>query len=205
MSKVSLIYRNVWLYRLMMNVLYTSGYKQRFEQVERVIENYKPKSVLELCFGDIFIAEYCKSKNISWVGIDSNTNFVSYAKRKGFDGRCIDLLSLSKLPKADVCIIIGSLYHFHNDVNLFLSRMLEMSDTLIISEPIKNLSDQKGLIGWIAKKSANAGKGDEHFRYNQVTLIEMLNKEAQQLNFNFKVISFYKKDIIIVIEKNGNN
>ena len=142
MSNVSLIYRNVWMYRLLMNVLYTSGYRQRFERVTKVIATYKPNSILELCFGDIYIAEYCKSNNISWIGIDSNTNFVNQAKRKGFDGRCIDLLSLSELPKADTCIMIGSLYHFHKDIHLLLSRMLETSNTLIISEPIKNLSDQ---------------------------------------------------------------
>lgn len=188
-----------------MNILYTSGYKQRFERVIGVIENYKPKSILELCFGDIFIAEYCKSNNILWAGIDSNESFVNNAKRKNLNGKCIDILSLSELPKAEMCIMIGSLYHFHRDIHQLLSRMLEASDTLIISEPIKNLSDQNNLIGRIAKQSANAGNGNEAFRYNQTILQEVLTEESKKLDFNFKIIDFYKKDIIIVIEKNGSN
>ncbi len=205
MSKVSLIYRNVWLYRLLMNVLYTSGYKKRFEKVTHVIEDYKPASVLELCFGDIFVATYCKSKNIAWSGIDANINFVDHAKRKGFDASCIDLLSLTEFPKAEMCIMIGSLYHFHQQAHTLLSNMLKASDTIIISEPVKNLSDQNNLVGRIAKRSANAGKGDEAFRYNQFTLQKMLEEESKKLNFNFKIIDFYKKDSIIAIEKNGNN
>ena len=82
--------------------------------------------------------------------------------------------------------------------------MLETSNTLIISEPIKNFSERDSWIGAIAKRSANAGKGDEHFRYNETTLPEMLKEESKKLNFSFKIIDFYKKDSIIVIEKNGN-
>jgi hypothetical protein len=205
MTEVSLIYRNIWLYRRLMNVLYTSGYKQRFKKVTGIIDNYKPKSVLELCFGDIFIAEHCRSKNIQWTGIDVNENFTGYAKRKNFNATCSDLLSFSELPKADICVIVGSLYHFHKDVDALLSRMLEASDTIIISEPVKNLSDRDNLAGRIAKRSANAGKGNEQFRYNEITLKQMLEEQAKKLNFNFKVVDSYKKDSIIAIKKNGTN
>jgi hypothetical protein len=37
--------------------------------------------------------------------------------------------------------------------------MFSSSGTLIISEPIKNLSESKGLIGRIAHRLSDAGKG----------------------------------------------
>ena len=205
MAEVSLIYRNIWLYRRFMNILYTSGYKQRFKKVINVIDYYKPKSLLELCFGDVFIANYCKSKNIKWTGIDMNDHFVEHAKRKDFNATCADLLSFSELPKADVCVMIGSLYHFHKDTHTLLFKMLQASDTIIISEPVKNLSDKNNLAGRIAKRSANAGKGDEQFRFNEITLKQLLESEAKKLNFNFKIVDSYKKDCIITIKKNGTN
>jgi hypothetical protein len=205
MSKVGLIYRSLWLYRMIMNVLYTAGYKNRFEKVILVLKKLKPSQVVELCFADIFIAEYCKSKGIGWQGFDSNEYFVKRARSKGFNAENIDLSVISKLPKADAYVIMGSLYHFSESDNNILAKMLESSNKIIISEPIKNLSDQKGVIGWIAKKMSNAGKGDEGFRYNITTFKEMLEAESLKLNFTFTVVDFYKKDIIVVIEKNGTD
>ncbi|MBA3704385.1 MAG: hypothetical protein H0W84_00350, partial [Bacteroidetes bacterium] len=153
----------------------------------------------------IFIATYCKSNNIQWAGIDSNQYFVKYAKNKNFNASCGDISGISELPKADVCLIIGSLYHFHTDIHQLLSGMLKSCNIIIISEPVKNLSDQNNWIGRIAKRSANAGKGNEQFRYNETSLQNMLKEESEKLNFNFKIIDFYKKDSIITIEKNGTN
>ncbi len=188
----------------MMNMLYTSGYKKRFDGIIRILKEYKPKQVLELCFGDVLIAEFCKSNAIEWHGFDSNAYFVRQAKLKGFNADGVDLLSIAKLPEADICIMIGSLYHFHEDIHNTLDKILKSSTKIIISEPIKNLSDQKNFIGWFARKSANAGKGDEQFRYNENSFKEMLREESVKLNFTFTVVGYYKKDIIAVLEKNGN-
>jgi len=188
-----------------MNILYTSGYKNRFKKVITVIKNYQPKSVLELCFGDVFIAKYCTENNIDWTGIDINEHFVRKLKNKGYNATRADLSELIKLPKADICLMMGSLYHFHNETHSILSKMLNAANVIIISEPIKNISDQNNFIGRFAKKSANASKGNEAFRYNANSLEKMLTIESNKLNFKFEIVDFYKKDSIIVIEKNGNN
>lgn len=205
MDNVSLIYSNIWLYRAVMNVLYSSGYKKRFEKVIQIIEDWKPGSLLELCFGDVIIASYCKLNNIKWTGIDCNPTFVKHAIGKNLDAKEADLLKLPEFPKADVCVMMGSLYHFKMEIHSLLSKMLSATDKIIISEPVKNLSDQKNVVGWIARRSANAGSGHEFFRYNQSGLLEALEEESKKLNFSFKVIDFYKKDLIITIEKNGGN
>ena len=53
---------------------------------------------------------------------------------------------------------------------------MQSCNRFIISEPIKNLSSNPGLLGWIARKSANAGQGDEVFRFSELTLIDKINE-----------------------------
>ena len=201
MKSVSLIYRHIWLYQGLMNILYGFGYKKRFEQVIRVIAHHKPKSVLELCFGDVFMARYCTSHHIQWQGIDTNEYFVRRAIAKGFDAHCADLLDSSGLDKAEMLIIIGSLYHFQKDIHSLLSRMVSASQKIIISEPINNLSDQTNWLGWIARKSTNAGNGEESFRYTNSSLLEMLAEESRTLHFTFHVVGYYKRDCLVLIER----
>ena len=204
-NQVSVIYRNVFLYRFAMNLLYTGGYKTRFYKVIKLIKEIKPADILELCFGDIIIAEFCNENNIKWTGFDLNEHFIFKAKSKKFNVKMVDLSAVSSFQKSEICLMIGSLYHFHDEINSLLSKMLSSSKTIIISEPIKNLSDRKNIIGWIARKSANAGKGEVPFRYNEVTFLKMLNEESRKLSFQYTIIDYYKKDIIIAIEKNGKN
>ena len=186
-----------------MNLLYIGGYKTRFYKVIKLINEYKPADILELCFGDTIIAEYCTKGNIKWTGFDFNEHFILKATSKKYNVKIVDLSNVSSFPKSEMCLMIGSLYHFHDEINSLLSKMLISSKTIIISEPIKNLSDRKNIIGWIARKSANAGKGNVPFRYNEIALLNMLNEESKKLSFHYKIIDYYKKDIIIAIEENG--
>jgi len=82
LQNFSIVYKNISLYRFIMNVIYGGSYRARFELITRFVANNKISSVLELCFGDIIIAEYCKQLNINWKGIDINLGFTEYAKKK---------------------------------------------------------------------------------------------------------------------------
>ena len=185
-----------------MNVLYFGKYKQRFtaviEELKHLPENLK---ITELCFGDIYIAKYCKQIGYSWKGIDINLGFVNHAKKLGYDAYQEDLTSLKNLPKSDLCIMIGSLYHFHPDTEGMLSKMFDAADTVILSEPVSNLSDRNGLVGYLARRSANAGKGHEKFRYNESSLLATLNSYCDK--FNCKIISsrFLGKDLLVKLQK----
>src|SRR5688572_15763466 len=134
-----------------MNVLYAGGYKERFNRVIEQIRDLPPNSqILELCFGDTYIADHCKRNGHHWRGIDLNNHFVEQAKKLGYDAHVEDLTISKELPKADVCIMIGSLYHFYPNTPSILSKMLNAADTIIISEPVSNLSSRKGIIGFFA-------------------------------------------------------
>jgi len=198
----SIIYKNIYIYRAVMNALYFFKYKQRFNDIIALLSD-SDKQVLDLCFGDAYIAQHCEQQNKNWIGYDTNSHFVKFAKSKGFDARCADLFEEVSLPKSDVCIISGSLYHFEKDLERLFKRMLQAAPKLLISEPVVNLSSQKGFIGSVAKKLSNAGKGEEQFRFNETSIIETLNKLQGPLCFSYKVISI-KRDIVIEIKQNEN-
>jgi hypothetical protein len=187
-----------------MNLIYGGNYYARFKKIIELIENEKPASILELCFGDTVIANYCKEKNIAWHGIDINNTFVEHAQTKGYKAIYGDILSSTSFIKSDICLISGSLYHFNDEQRIQLfKKIFEATDTFIISEPVNNLSSRKGLIGFIARRSANAGKGHEHFRFNEQTFIAMLEEYKKQISFQYTIAGYVKKDIIVVLKKNG--
>jgi hypothetical protein len=202
MSGQSFIYRHIFIYRVIMNFLYWGKYKKRFTAViEELIETPVHSKVLELCFGDVYIAEYCRQMRYTWKGIDINKHFVMRAQRYGYDASHADLMSVKQLPTADVCIIIGSFYHFHTHSEALLTKIFNASPTLIISEPVLNLSSRKGLIGFLARKATNAGKGHEEFRYTQASLLSALKTYCNSFNCEIASIRPLQKDLIVKLIK----
>ena len=186
-----------------MNLLYFGKYKRRFAPVIAHLTGLPPGSkILELCFGDIYIADFCRKAGYQWKGLDINKHFIDRARKLGFDACYADLSSSDKLPQADVCVIMGSLYHFHQHAEAMLARMLMAAKTVVISEPVSNLSSKGGLIGFLAKRSANTGKGDESFRYNKKSFMELLDRYRGSLNVE-TIVQDHGKDIIVKLIKNG--
>lgn len=203
MGKTSLIYRNIFIYRLGMNILYAGKYKNRFAPVTSRIGVLPPGShVLELCFGDTYIANYCRKKGYRWRGLDINPGFVDVARRIGFDAETTDLTMLTELPKATVCVMMGSLYHFHQHAQAILANMLQAAPEVIISEPIINISALPGLLGKLARKSANAGQGHQAFRYDRQSLLLLLETERRKLGFHIASVQDHNRDLIIRLTRN---
>ncbi|MBI5219670.1 MAG: class I SAM-dependent methyltransferase [Bacteroidia bacterium] len=198
----SIIYRNIHVYRMAMNLLYAFGYRQRFRDVMALISG-RDKKILELCFGDIYIAEECKTKNIEWTGMDINERFVGYASGKGYNAICADLLKTDEFPTSDACIMMGSFYHFYPEVETMLVKMLRSAPKIIISEPVRNLSSAKGFIGMVSRKLSNAGKGPESFRFDEKSIVDTFNELCYKYKFTYKVIS-KKRDILIEIANERN-
>lgn len=194
---MTLIYRNIWIYRTVMNVIYCGKYRRRFDDITELLQE-NDSTVMELCFGDTCIAEYCRNAGKHWVGFDMNGSFVAHARKKGFSAFAADLSKQHSLPSADVCIIAGSLYHFHSAMDAFLSLMLASAKTVILSEPIKNMTNHKGLIGTIAACASDAGKGKEPFRFTRATLTGLLDSHARKMHFSYEVVS-EAKDLLIRI------
>ena len=196
MSNQSLIYKNIYLYRFIINILYVGRYGSRFKNIIKLIKD--SKQIVDLCFGDIYIAKYCKDNGVRWTGYDLNESFVKNAINKGYNAYQADIIKLETIPTCDVCIIQGSLYHFHDSIENLLKLIFSSTKRLIISEPIKNLSSSNGIIGQMARLSANAGKGNERFRYSEKSIIDMLDIYKNIFNFEYAIVS-KKRDIIIEI------
>ena len=185
-----------------MNILYKFKYRRRFEDILDAITR-GTSSVLELCFGDILIASECKKREMQWTGIDLNPTFVNFAIRHGFHAIADDVLSMEKLQPCDVCIMSGSLYHFYADIEKMIAKLCASASCVIISEPVVNLSSGNGMLARLARIFTNAGKGNEDFRFNAVSLIETLYKYKDELKFSYRVISV-KRDMLIEIQNERN-
>ena len=179
-----------------MNLLYVTKYTKRFENIISLI-NTEDKKILELCFGDIYIAEYAKKKKKTWIGMDINEKFILYARDKGYNALHENVMSEQQFPKSDVCIMSGSLYHFIEDIEFILKKMLLCSPKVIISEPISNLSNNKYL-SFLAKKSANVGYGHEEFRFTEDSFLDTLDQYAEILLYSYNIIK-KDRDILVVL------
>jgi hypothetical protein len=198
-SDFSLIYRNIWIYRLIMNVLYLGRYRQRFQDITNEL-GPRDNNIIELCFGDIYIATYCKESARDWVGYDINDVFVNHALKHGHNAVSMDILSLEKLPRADVLIFAGSLYHFHENMHKIWQLMTSSASKIILSEPVKNITSIKNCVGKIGARASTVRNGAEAFRFDRDSLIEMLDYFKETYNFTYEILS-EKKDILIIINE----
>jgi hypothetical protein len=185
-----------------MNVLYGGKYKDRFQPVTTEIAKLPLSSiVLELCFGDTHVASFCKQKGYRWIGFDINSHFIFQAQKHGFNAQYGDVLTIQTLPKADVCVMIGSFYHFHRNADSILSKMVQAAPLIIFSEPVSNLSSKKGILGFIARRAANAGHGEEGFRYTRETFLKFITEARERLKFTVLETNQSNRDLIIKIKR----
>ncbi|MEO6719108.1 MAG: hypothetical protein ABIN67_02040 [Ferruginibacter sp.] len=197
----SLIYKNIFWYRLLMQIIYRGKYRNRFDLIIKHIPT-DCKSILELCFGDLLIAKYCEEKKIHWTGYDINNSFVENAVKRGYDAELKDVIEQQNYPEVDMIIMIGSLYHFYKQLPDLFLKMTRSSNHIIISEPIKNFSSMSGPIGYLARKLANAGKGEESFRFNKDTLLTAINS-IDFIREGYKVNTVHQnRDLIIELWRN---
>jgi len=142
------IYWSPLLYNTALKVLYGNIFDERFQCVVTRIPS-STQSVLDICCGTGIIFErYLKIKNLHYTGLDLNKNLLKRVKKNG--GNAIYMRLPGKLPKADVILMMGSLYHFRGQENNIVDRMIEASRTkVIILEPVQNLltSDFFGFLG----------------------------------------------------------
>ena len=106
----------------------------------------------------------------------------------GFDAKQEDLVRAEVFPRADICIMMGSLYHFFPDAGIMLGKMFRAADKVVISEPVLNLSSRPGLIGFLAKRATSVGKRQESFRYNRVSIMKMLNTNSGLYGFEIAAV-----------------
>lgn len=183
----SVVYANIRIYRLVMNLLYAGRYRQRFADVIALL-GPDVRSVTDLCFGDTVIADWCRERGVAWTGIDLNPTFCATATARGHRAVHGDLFA-ADLPAADVFVMAGSLYHFHDRLPELFDRIWAKSGRFVLSEPVRNLSSMKGPVGWWARRSANAGDGHAEFRFTEATLLAAIRDEQARHPLDVRVVS----------------
>lgn len=195
----SLIYRNVWVYRAVMSVLYRGRYRARFRAVAALLRADEA-SVLELCFGDTELAGLCRAHGRAWTGLDVSEAFVARAQARGFDARHADLSALPlALPACDVCVMMGSLYHFYPRLEALFRQMKEASKRLILSEPVRNWTHANRLLRFLALKGTRAGQREEAFRFDAESLLAALEGLQRSVGFTYRVAGVERDMIVEVV------
>jgi len=194
----SLIYSNIRVYRLVMNALYGGKYRRRFL---RIVDLVGPDSgsMCELCFGDTHIGRWCRDRAVRWTGVDINPYFCRRARDLGFHVIRGDPLEVA-LPDADVFVMAGSLYHFHTRIESLLEAIFTHTRRFILSEPIRNLSSHGGIVGRLARRSANPGVGEADFRFDEHSLLAALAPHRERLGLQVRRVSC-DRDLLLEITR----
>lgn len=171
MYLTSPIYWSPLLYNTALKILYGKIFEERFQCVVTRIPS-STQSVLDICCGTGLIYErYLKDRNINYIGLDLNKIFLKRVKKIGGNTICMKLPG--KLPKADIVIMMGSLYHFRGQENIIVDRMIEASrKKVIILEPVKNLSSSD-IFGFIGKCATYIQGTSSTHRLNEPQLKEL--------------------------------
>lgn len=193
----SIIYRSIVLYRLVMKLLYKGKYRARFEPVIKMIRE-TDRRVLELCFGDVVIAEACRRRGLCWTGLDESPAFIAHALRCGYDARQVDLVTSGPLPSCDLCVMMGSLYHFEPCLGEFFARVKQASRRFVFSEPIQNWTCGGGMKRCLALTLTRAGNRAQSFRFTEPTLLQALDRLGREVGFEYRVVDV-SRDMIVEV------
>jgi hypothetical protein len=181
-----------------MNILYRGRYRGRFEQLFQELDGRGP-SVCELCFGDLYVARWCRARGLDWIGVDVNRGFCRRARRAGFRVIEGDVLEVD-LPEADVYVMAGSLYHFHDRLDDLFDAVFRRTSQFVLSEPVRNLADLGGPIGRLARESANPGSKPAPVRYDKQTLLEAFYEQKRRVGLHVRPM-FKGRDMLIQATK----
>lgn len=202
-----LVYRNSWLYELVMIALYGRHYAARYRAVSDCVPD--DSSVLDLCCGPgILFDRYLKHKNVDYNGLDINKGFIDRIQKHGGKAQTWDLRSETPLPTADVVIMQASLYQFLPDPGpaLVLGRMLRAARRrVVIAEPIRNLADSSiPLLAALARRQTNPGHGDQAERFTEQSLDAFFQTLGPPPSRSFLIPGGREKVYVLDVEGKGD-
>ena len=182
----SLVYRSPWLYELAMRGLYRKHYAARYKAIAALVPH--GANLLELCCGPATLYHrYLRAQDVEYRGIDLSPRFIAALNRSGAFGEVRDLRRPEALPSADYVLMQASLYQFLPDAGPIIERMLSAArQQLILAEPVHNLADSSvSWVGWIARRSTDAGSGALPLRFNEESLDRLLEQHKDRVERAF--------------------
>jgi len=174
-SPISPIYRNSFVYEIIMLALYGRGYPERYRTLAALIP--EGASVLDVCCGPaVLFHRYLKPKHIQYTGLDINPRFIQRLSASGGTGIAWNVEDARPLPNAQYVVMQASLYHFLPDPLPVLDRMLAAAEKqVLLAEPIRNLADSEiRMLAFLARKFTNPGTGEQPTRFDESRLDALL-------------------------------
>ena len=114
-----------------------------------------------------------------------NGHFIMSARKHGIDARLFNILE-NDPPQADYIVMLSSFYHFRDQKErLFETLMGAANKTLILSEPVVNLSEHSsGALASLANRLTNPGSmsGQKVGNYKDRYDLESFEKFAKSHN-----------------------
>jgi len=168
----SVIYWNPILYRLIMRMIYGKDFQKKYSIVSKEIGLF---SVLDVCCGDCFLANYVACEK--YRGIDINPAFVEYGRKKGLPVSCMNVVK-DNWPLTECVVILSSLYQFIPYHEEILKKAFKSAKKrIIVSEPIYNLADSKNrFIAYCARRFTDPGTESSKQRFNRDSLVILYKK-----------------------------
>lgn len=171
-----LVYYHPRIYQALMRLLYGGQYETRY----RVIAELVPEGARlnDICCGDCYIYfKYLKQKKVQYRGFDNNPVFINWLKARGVEAELLDVTG-DRLPAGDFLLLQASLYQFipcHEDL---LTKLLESDhQTVIVSEPIRNLSSSSNfIIRNLAQWATASTKGKCRSRFTPREVMDLFEK-----------------------------
>jgi len=194
----SFIYSSPLIYQLTMRLLYRRGFGSRYEAIAKYIPDHA--SVVDVCCGDCYLFHhYLKYKAVDYIGLDINRSFVNDALKRGVKAKLFDI-NIDPLPSAEYIIMQASLYQFIPNQKTILDKLFNSATRgVIITEPIRNLSDSKNpVIAFIARRAANPGSGHAKNRFDENSLLQLLKSRQQPMSTCFKIKG--DKELVAIFE-----
>tara|TARA_Y100001970_G_C14175907_1_gene826942 strand:- start:419 stop:985 length:567 start_codon:yes stop_codon:yes gene_type:complete len=163
------------------------------------------KKVIELCFGDVYLANICKQNNIDWTGYDISDYFVEHAKMKNFNAIKANLHEYKISGDCDVVIISRSLYQFNDILDEFFKDILKCSKNIIICESLKSFGNSKNkFFRRIAKYLTHSGDSKHVFRYNEDSILNDIDYLCNKFSLIVKrkiMMSDSRQNVFLLLQK----
>jgi len=122
------MYHSPRLYEFVLRRMHGPSLEKRYELIR---QRTKGKRVLDVGCGTGMLGEYVDN----YAGIDLNSGFLQYARKKGLDVLKLNVFDVKHYPKADVYVVTDLLHHVQPNHHDLVADLVKTKKGLIICEP----------------------------------------------------------------------
>jgi trans-aconitate methyltransferase len=127
-----------------MRLLHGGGFQARYQEIARLIPS--GVTMIDLCCGDAYLYRKYLAGRVDYLGIDNNSIFINWLKRRGINCRRLDVMR-DDIGQADYLVLQASLHQFiPNHRELLIKALRAAKKRVIISEPKYNLADHPNFL-----------------------------------------------------------